>query len=117
MRHPRATTSVPLGAPIGYGIPHRRRKYRGPTVWGMKKSMVFLYTWLLLIAVPPPRSFAASVTATPESEEDRLATEVEDPTAILTQLQFQDIYTPRNFQTSAQTNTVQLRPVIPVAPF
>ena len=28
----------------------------------------------------------------------RLATEVDDPTAILTQLKFQDLYTPSNFQ-------------------
>src|SRR5277367_6449180 len=46
-----------------------------------------------------------------QSEEDRLAREVDDPTAILTQQQFQDLYTPRNFQTSAQTNTIQLRPI------
>jgi len=52
-----------------------------------------------------------------ESEEDRLAREVEDPTAILMQLQLQDLYTPRNFQTSAQTNTIQLRAVIPIEAF
>ncbi len=56
-------------------------------------------------------------SASAESEEDRLAREVEDPTAILTQLQFQDLYTPRNFQTPAQTNTIQLRPIIPVEAF
>jgi hypothetical protein len=39
------------------------------------------------------------------------------PPAILTQLKFQDLYTPGNFQTKAQTNTVQLRPVIPIEPF
>lgn len=49
-----------------------------------------------------------------ETEEDRLATEVEDPTAILTQLKLQDLYTPSNFQTTTQTNAVQIRPVIPV---
>ena len=49
-----------------------------------------------------------------ESEEDRLASEVNDPTAILMQLKLQDLYTPRNFQTSAQTNTIQIRPVIPI---
>src|SRR5258708_39125095 len=49
-----------------------------------------------------------------DSEEDHLAREVDDPTAILTQLQFHGQYTPRNFQTSAQTNTIQLRPIIPV---
>jgi hypothetical protein len=52
-----------------------------------------------------------------ESEEEQLAREVDDPTAILTQLKFQDLYTPRNFQTTAQTNIIQLRPVLPVEPF
>src|SRR6266404_2817439 len=55
--------------------------------------------------------------ASSESEEDLLAREVDDPTAILTQLKLQDLYTPRNFQTTAQTNTVQVRPVIPVESF
>ncbi len=59
----------------------------------------------------------ASGSAGTESEEDRLAREVDDPTAILTQLKLQDLYTPRNFGTTAQTNTVQVRPVIPVEPF
>ena len=52
-----------------------------------------------------------------QSEEDHLAREVDDPTAILFQLQFQDQYTPRNFQTSAQTNTIQLRPIVPIQAF
>src|ERR1039457_1107161 len=52
-----------------------------------------------------------------ESEEDRLAREVDDPTAILMQLQLQDLYTPKNFQTSAQTNTIQSRLIIPIQPF
>jgi len=58
-----------------------------------------------------------SNSACAESEEDRLAIEVDDPTSILTQLQFQDIYTPKNFQTSAQTNTIQLRPIVPIEAF
>src|ERR1019366_5311001 len=58
---------------------------------------------------------AGSVGA--ESEEDRLATEVNDPTAILMQLKLQDLYTPQNFKSSAQTNTIQIRPVIPIQPF
>jgi hypothetical protein len=51
------------------------------------------------------------------TEEDQLAKEVDDPTAILSQLKLQDLYTPRNFQSMAHTNTVQIRPVIPVEPF
>ena len=58
-----------------------------------------------------------SQSAAAESEEDRLAREVEDPTAILAQLQIQDIYSPRDFQTSAQTNTIQIRPIVPIAAF
>ena len=56
-------------------------------------------------------------SARADSEEDYLAKEVNDPTAILTQLQFQDLYTPRNFQTSAQTNTIQLRTIVPLEAF
>jgi hypothetical protein len=52
-----------------------------------------------------------------ESEEDQLAEEVDDPTAILTQMKFQDLYTPRSFNTTAQTNTLQARPVVPIEPF
>jgi hypothetical protein len=49
-----------------------------------------------------------------ETEEDQLAREVDDPTVILTQLKFQDIYTPGNFETSAQTNTGQIQAVVPI---
>jgi hypothetical protein len=62
-------------------------------------------------------STITSNSAEAQSEEDQLATEVEDPTAILAQLQFQDLYTPRNFKTSAQTNTIQLRPIVPIQAF
>ena len=77
-----------------------------------------LLAFALLVTVSSARgqSLAAN-SAGIESEEDRLAREVDDPTAILTQLKLQDLYTPRNFQTTAQTNTVQLRPVIPVESF
>src|SRR5260370_32607315 len=36
---------------------------------------------------------------------------------MLTQLQIQDLYSPRNFQTSAQTNTIELRRIIAVEAF
>jgi hypothetical protein len=59
---------------------------------------------------------AAGAQSAGEPEENKLAREVEDPTAILTQIQLQDLYTPRNFQSSAQTNTIQLRTILPVEP-
>ena len=73
---------------------------------------------MLLVAVSSARGQSLGVNSpSSESEEDLLAREVDDPTAILTQLKLQDRYTPRNFQTTAQTNTVQVRPVIPVESF
>jgi hypothetical protein len=51
-----------------------------------------------------------------DSQEDTLAREVDDPTAILTQLQLIDLYTPRNFQSSAQTNVINLKPIVPLEP-
>jgi len=71
----------------------------------------------ILLVGDSARGQIAAGSASGASEEDRLAREVEDPTAILTQLQFQDLYTPRNFQTSAQTNTIQLRPIVPIEAF
>jgi hypothetical protein len=59
------------------------------------------------------------LTANPaaaDSEEDRLAREVDDPTAILTQLKLQDEYTPENFKTPAQTNEINLKLVVPIEP-
>ena len=61
------------------------------------------------------RRIAADMST--ESEEDHLARGVDDPTAILAQLKFEDLYTPQNYSTTAQTNTLQLRPVLPIQPF
>lgn len=70
---------------------------------------------LMSIVATARQSVAADSSI--ETEEDQLAKEVEDPTAILTQLKFQDLYTPQNYSTTAQTNTLQLRPVVPIQPF
>jgi hypothetical protein len=63
------------------------------------------------------RGFVIAPATVSADEEDRLAGEVEDPTAILAQVQLQDLYTPRNFQTSAQTNVIQIRPLVPIDSF
>ena len=77
-----------------------------------------LLTVALIVIVSSARGQAVGVNlASSESEEDLLAREVDDPTAILTQLKLQDLYTPRNFRTTAQTNTFQLRAVLPVESF
>ncbi|MGC1676851.1 MAG: hypothetical protein WA740_04890 [Candidatus Binataceae bacterium] len=78
-----------------------------------------LFTFVLIVGITCSvrRHTIKCDSAIAQSEEDHLATEVEDPTAILAQLQFQDLYTTRNFQTSAQTNTIQLRPIVPIQAF
>lgn len=84
----------------------------------MMGRTVTIFIFILLAICGSARGENLSVGgAGAESEEDRLAREVEDPTAILMQLQLQDLYTPRNFRTSAQTNTIQLRSVVPIEAF
>ena len=76
----------------------------------MKARALALIVAVLLLMVVSSAQGQSSATnsVSTESEEDQLAREVDDPTVILTQLKFQDLYTPRNFQTSAQTNELQL---------
>jgi hypothetical protein len=81
----------------------------------MKTRAVALVVVMLLVMATKGRGQTGAVTSVgAETEEDELAREVDDPTAILAQLKFQDIYTPGNFQTSAQTNTVQFQAVVPI---
>lgn len=72
---------------------------------------------LLLLAGNARGQGAATATSGVQLDENQLAREVNDPTAILTQLKLQDLYTPRNFQTSAQTNSLQAKLVLPIEPF
>ena len=84
---------------------------------GIRKISLCAFVLAIGIACSIRGHTISCESAAAESEEDRLAREVEDPTAILTQLQIQDIYTPGNFQTSAQTNTLQIRPIVPIEAF
>src|SRR5258707_12412407 len=48
--------------------------------------------------------------------EEGLAEKEYDPTAALTQFKIQDIYTPSEYGTNAQPNTLQLRPLLAIRP-
>src|SRR5208283_2156598 len=95
---------------------------QGASFRGLRLSMtvrtlqIFLFILLIMSGSALGQNLPVGSYAG-ETEEDHLAREVEDPTAILTQLQFQDLYTPRNFQTTAQTNTIQLRAIVPIEAF
>ena len=58
------------------------------------------------LADPPPAPVS----------EDELASEVNDPVATLTQIQLKDQFTPAEYGTNAQPNTLQFRSVIAVRP-
>src|SRR5208337_4691931 len=75
---------------------------------------------LIFVLVWPDRAHSqapAPYSPGAMTEEEDLAEKVNDPTAILTQFKLQDLYTPRNFQSTAQTNALQLRAVLPVSRF
>jgi hypothetical protein len=50
------------------------------------------------------------------TDEESLAIKEYDPTAALTQFKIQDIYTPAEYGTNAQPNTLQIRPLLAVRP-
>jgi len=58
----------------------------------------------------------AQQSAAAGSDEESLAVRENDPTASLTQFKVQDIYTPAEYGTNAQPNTLQLRPLFAVRP-
>jgi hypothetical protein len=58
----------------------------------------------------------AQQTAPTGNDDESLAIRENDPTANLTQLKAQDIYTPAEYGTNAQPNTLQLRPLFAVRP-
>jgi len=54
---------------------------------------------------------------THEQDTETLVEKVNDPTSNLTQIQIKDIFTPAEYGTNAQLNTVQIRPLFEIQPF
>jgi hypothetical protein len=55
-------------------------------------------------------------TTSASAPDESLVEKVNDPTAGLTQFKIQDIYTPAQYGTNAQPNTLQIRPLFAVRP-
>ena len=70
-----------------------------------------------VLAVEGPSSFCLAAPPATAVSEDTLADEINDPVASLTQLQLKDVYTPAEYGTNAQPNTLQFRSVFAVHPF
>jgi hypothetical protein len=76
-------------------------------------------TWaigLLTLLALQTRCRADQTTQNAEDEET-LAEQVNDPTATLDQFQVKDIYTPAEYGTNAQPNTLQIRPIFSIRGF
>jgi hypothetical protein len=71
----------------------------------------------LLLAVVIPSICVARSSALATEEPEALAEQEYDPTASLTQVQVKDIFTPAEYGTNAQPNTLQIRTILRVNPF
>jgi hypothetical protein len=73
--------------------------------------------WLILLSVFVTSGWCnADQSGLPDREES-LAEKANDPTATLTQLQAKDTYTPSEYGTNAQPNTLILRGILAVRPY
>jgi len=71
----------------------------------------------VLIALASTLARAQPSPDSVEAEQDEpIAEKINDPTATLTQLQIKDIYTPAEYGTNAQPNTIQFRSVLAIQP-
>ncbi|SRR5579875_867059 len=70
-----------------------------------------LIVMLLLSCFAQRSAFAIFTNNEPLGEKEY------DPTASLSQLQFTDIYTPAQYGTNAQPNTLRIRPILDIRPF
>ena len=93
-----------------------------------KSKLSFRFSALILVPASTAISFAIILFAfTPalaqpapdsvDAERDEpIAEKVNDPTATLTQIQIKDIYTPAEYGTNAQPNTIQFRSLLAIHP-
>ena len=70
---------------------------------------------LLETTTSPSLALAQQAAAGLPEAEEPLSEKEYDPTASLTQVQIKDIYTPAEYGTNAQPNTVQIRPILAIS--
>jgi hypothetical protein len=87
-------------------------------IGGLRRHLLLALQWFLiamaLLTVLHSSSYAQQANI---ATEEPLEEKVDDPTATLTQIQIKDIYTPAEYGTNAQPNTVQIRPIFAIRPF
>jgi hypothetical protein len=81
-----------------------------------RRSRAFAIGFAVLILLAGCSIGLAQQTASASLTDEALAVKEYDPTADLTQFKIQDIYTPSEYGTNAQPNTLQFRPLLAVRP-
>jgi hypothetical protein len=71
---------------------------------------------LLVLMISADAGAQQHAAATADQSVETLSEEVNDPTASLTQAQIKDAFTPAEYGTNAQPNSVQLKPILAVRP-
>src|SRR6202166_1155521 len=80
------------------------------------RSVIVVAGGALLILLASCSRCLAQQAALASIPEETLAEKVNDPTANLTQITFQNLYAPAEYGTNAQPNTLQIRPLLAVRP-
>ena len=78
---------------------------------------VLMLAALLIALASTSHAQQASPGASPAGDDEPLAEQVTDPLSYLTQMQIKDPYTPAEYGTNAQPNTVQFRAIFAIRPF
>jgi len=78
--------------------------------------VIVSFTAVLFVLLVDCSQGLAQQTGTTSNTDEALAVKEYDPTADLTQFKIQDIYTPSEYGTNAQPNTLQIRPLLAVRP-
>jgi hypothetical protein len=81
-----------------------------------RNRRAFVTSAVLLILLAGCSLSLAQQSAAAGNDDESLAIKEYDPTASLTQFKIQDIYTPAEYGTNAQPNTLQIRPLLAVRP-
>src|SRR6516162_5162629 len=82
-----------------------------------RASRALLLAALLMAVAFGAHAQPAPAPASQAGDDEPLAEKVIDPVAYLTQIQIKDPYTPAQYGTNAQPNTVQLRAILALRPF
>jgi hypothetical protein len=72
---------------------------------------------VLVITLQPVGYAQQSSSSSSQASDEPLAEQVNDPLAHLTQVQIKDVYTPAEYGTNAQPNTIQFRSIFALRPF